>query len=278
MKRDPAKALPKRTRKAVAKIAKTVMTRQVETNYVCDNQELNYVAVYGDSLPAAGAPQLYACLPQVIQGDTSDTREGIKIRPTKHCTDLRFTFGTDALITPPGGGGPVRVDSAAWDITVHIWYGYVKRYKGMADVLVNGTQIINSLLEVDGGTLARWSGRLADETFERNSEFSSVKHKQFRMFKNAGLPNVLDTVIPAQNFPVQDATRVRLTFKPPKTLGYAQDSAVYPENYAPFMIVGYCHNDATQAANSNNAGATNNISQVPAIQMLQVNKLWYKDA
>lgn len=254
------------------------MSRQLETQYVVDNREQDYVAIYGDTTPASGAPQVYTCLPQVTQADadTSSGRRGLKLQPKKLRTDLRFIFAPEQLIST--GGSPARVDSCAWDVTVHIWYGYVKRYKTCSDVQANAQFICDNLLEIDGATQARFSGRLQDELFEKNKEFASVKHKKFRMFKNAGLPNILDNTIPAQNFPVQDATRVSLSWKPPKTLLYADETSVLPENYAPFMIVGYCHNDGTQASNTSNGGPTTNPLQVPAIQMLQVNKLWFKDA
>lgn len=272
------RGLSRPVKKQVAKIAKGVMSRAIETQYVSDNQELAYQAIYGDTVPSGGIPQVYACLPQTSQTDepSSSGRRGLKIQPTKLRTDLRFIFADENLINV--GGTATRVDAAAWDVTVHIWYGYVKRYKIMSDVLANAGFVATNLLEVDGTTLQRFSGRLEDETFELNKEFVAMKHKKFRMFKNAGLPNVLDTVIPAQNFPVQNAHRVSLTWKPLKTLSYADESATYPENYAPVMIVGYCHNDGTQAANVSNGGPTTIIQQVPAIQMLQVNKLWFKDA
>jgi len=277
-RRKPARALAPKARKAVAKIAKSVLNRQVETQYVCDNPELTYSAIYGDTVPSGGVAQVYPCLPVVSQtdADTSYGRRGIKISPKKLRTDLRFVFGDEPLIQ--GGANSGRVDAAAWDITVHIWYGYVKRYKVSSDITANAQFIADNLLETNGGTMQRFSGRLSDELFEKNKEFASVKHKQFRMFKNAGLPNILDTTIPAQNFPVQDAHRVSLSFTPPKALLYADETSTYPENYAPFMVVGYCHNDGTQAANASNAGPTTNPVQVPAIQMLQVNKLWFKDA
>lgn len=272
------KTLAPRARKAVARIAKSVMNRQTETQYVADNLGLDYQAIYGDVLPSGGAPQVYTCLPAVSQtdADTSSGRRGLKIQPKKLRTDLRFIFAPEQLIST--GGAPARVDSAAWDITVHIWYGYVKRYKTCSDVLANQAFIANNMLESTGATQARFSGILSEELFELNKEFVNFKHKKFRMYKNAGLPNILDVTIPAQNFPVQDAHRVSLTWKTPKTLLYADETADLPENYAPVMIVGYCHNDGTQASDTSNGGPTSDPLLVPAIQMLQVNKLWFKDA
>lgn len=275
------KATPKlapRATKAVVSIAKRVFNRGTETQYLCDNQPLDWTAIYGDTLPAGTNPQLFSCLMPISQANegTSYGRRGVKITPVKHRTDLRFTFSNEALLL--SGGNAVPVSNAAWDITVHVWYGYVKRFKSIDEVNANQAAILNGLFEITGGTLARFSGRYVDTTFERNKEYASLKHKSFRMFKNAGAANIGDAIIPAQNYPATEHHTMSLNWKPPKTLDYGQDAALTPENYAPFMVVGYHHNDQSQASNSANAGATSNIQQIPAVVMCQVNKLWFKDA
>ena len=196
----------------------------------------------------------------------------MKIEPTKHCSDLQFCFSPELLIS--SGGPATRIDSVAWDVTVHVWYGYVRRYKSMDDVNGNKIFIAQNLFEIDGSTQTRFSGKMGDLMNERNSEFGALKHKSFRMFKDQGNANTLTS----EYFPTVTQKRLRLWFKPPKSLKYADDTSFYPENYAPFILVGYCHNDNTQASNSNNAGPTTNIAQLPAVQMLQVNKVWFKDA
>lgn len=250
------------------------MKRRVETQYICDNPELNYTAIYGDTIPTGGAVQVFGALPQIIQsgGEQSYGRRGVKIEPVKHCTDLQFCFSPELLIST--GGPATRIDSVAWDVTVHVWYGYVRRYKSMDDVNGNKTFIASNLFEIDGSTQVRFSGKMGDLLNERNSEFGALKHKSFRMFKDQGNANTLTS----EYFPTATQKRLRLTFKTPSSLKYADDTSFYPENYAPFILVGYHHNDNTQASNSNNAGPTGNIAQLPAVQMLQVNKVWFKDA
>lgn len=270
------KPLAPTTRAQVAKIAEAVVKRDTETQYICDNHELNYSAIYGDTTPSGGGVQIYAALPQIIQsgGEQSYGRRGVKIEPVKHCTDLQFCFSPELLVST-GGPSPVRIDSVAWDVTVHIWYGYVTRYKSMDDVNGNKTFIAQNLFEIDGSTQTRFSGKMGDLMNERNSEFAALKHKSFRMYKDQGNANTLSS----EYFPTVTQKKLRLWFKSPKSLKYADDTSFYPENYAPFILVGYCHNDNTQASNtSNTVGPTNNLAQIPAVQMLQVNKVWFKDA
>lgn len=271
------KSLAPRARKAVATIAKSVMKRQSETQYIVDNQELNWGAIYGDTTPTGGGVQLYSCLPQIVQTDdpTSSGRRGIKIQPTRHVTDLQFIF-SDELLYGPGPGPGARLDSLAWDVTVHVWYGYVKRYKSTDDVNGNKIFIAQNLFEIDGANQTRFSGRIEDLMNERNSDFGTLKHRSFRMMKSSGNAN---TGTGEQYEPAVTQRKLRLAWKAPKQLKYADETSFYPENYAPFILVGYHHNDGTQASNvSNTVGTTTNLAQLPAIKMLQVNKVWFKDA
>lgn len=280
-KAKATKALAPKARKVVAKIAKRVFDRKVETKYVYDNQTRTYAGIYGDSIvsyvasPLGGQSQLYLCLPQISQGDDAENRVGNLINPVRHITDLKFVFNEDALVT--SGSGNVPAAQAGWDITVHIWYGYACRYKTIDDVNANDLFICANAFEDGVGGPVRWSGRLLDETNTVNRDFVQLKHKKFRMYKNAGLANVLDVVSPSLSTPMAQAKRLQLKWNPPKVLRYPTDSAIIPENYAPFMIVGYCHNDATQASNILNSGPSTNVLEIPALKMLQVNKLFFKD-
>lgn len=275
--RRGGRRLTKPVAKTVAKIANRVFNRKTETNYVADNEPLNYDAIYGDVIPTASpsAPQLFTCVPPVYEGDSSFQRNGQKINPVKHRTDLIFNFSKEQLIA---GTPNLRVDQAGWDVTVHIWYGYARRYKNVSDVQLNAALICNNMFDDGQGHNSRWFGLLSNELKQLNTEFVSMKHRKVRMYKNAGLDNVLDTTAPSLTAPELMTQRVSLHWKTPKTLKYEIDSSPYPENYCPFIVVGYCHNDMTQASNDSNDAPTNNILEIPAINMVQVNKLWFKDA
>lgn len=276
-RRGGRRPLAKPAAKAVARIAKRVFNRNTETNYVADNSAFNYEAIYGDVIPTAtpSAPQLYTCVPPVTQGDTSYERQGERINPVKHRTDLIFAFSKEQLIA---GTPNLRVDQAGWDLTVHVWYGFARRYKHIADVQGNMPLILNNMFDDGNGVNTRWTGLLSDELKQVNTEIVSLKHRKLRLFKNAGLDNVLDTVAPSLTAPEQMVQRMSINWKIPKSLRYEIDSSPYPENYAPFIVVGYCHNDLTQASNDSNDSPTNNVLEIPAVSMCQVNKLWFKDA
>lgn len=276
-RRAPQKSLAPRQRKAVTAIAKRVFNRKTETKYVSSNTpEYAYTAVYGSTYPQGGIPQIYGCLPQLPLGDSSYTRDGNKITPTRHVTDLRFVFNDDAILD---AGGAKPASQAGWDITVHVWYGFAKRYKQLNDaVIVNGGQLLDEHLQDGHGAEYQWGGLLLDELKDINTEVFQLKHKKMRLYKNAGLANVGDVVAPALSTPMSEAKRMRLTWKAPKVLTYADENHILPENYAPIIIVGYCHNDATQASYKANAGVTADLAYIPAIKMLKVDKLYYKDA
>lgn len=268
------KSLAPRARKAVATIAKSVMNRAVETKYIAENQEP--VAIYGDTLPGGGLPQVYTCLPDITQGDGSFDRQGLKLNPKRHTTQLQFTFNEDPQILSGGVGVPAA--QAGWDVTVHVWYGFAKRYKNVVDIQANAAAILAEMLDTGNGGQSRFTGLMSDELFELNKEFLTLRHKSVRLYKNAGLANVLDVTSPSLGMPEYQGARMTLSWKAPKTLLYKDEVAVIPENYAPFIIVGYSHNDGTQASDLANTGPTNNILQVSAIKMVRTDKVWYKDA
>lgn len=274
------KGVPKRASKAIAKIANRVVRRNLETKQMGTNPAYNYTGLYGSTLPVGGVPQLFTCVPQIQQGDTAETRSGNKISPTSHFTDIRFTFNPDAVLqyTPPGGTlGTYPISQAGWDITVHIWYGYIKRFNRVDWVVQNQTTILQEFFQNSEGDAVSFSGLSTDELLKVDKDQLVMKHKSFRMYKNAGLANVGDTVSPSLTTPMVVSKQVRLSWKAPKTLTYATDDALIPENYAPFFIVGYVHNDATDASDTANTGATADLTRIPAIQMCQVDHLFYKD-
>lgn len=255
----------------MATIAKRILNRNTETNYVAVNQDV--IAIYGDTLPGGGGPQVYTCVPDVSQGDESLMRDGNRLNPRRHTTQLQFTFNDDPQIT-----GGVPASQAGWDITVHVWYGFAKRYKNIADVTANATAILAEMLDVGNGSQSRFTGLMSDELFEVNKEFLSLRRKSVRLFKNAGRDNVLDITAPSLSTPQVLGARMSLNWKVPKSFSYKDESAVIPENYAPFIIVGYVHNDGTQASDQVNTGPTSNILQVSAVKMWKTDKLWFKDA
>lgn len=265
--------LPRKTTKAVAKIAKTVMMKNSETKYVTEYWGESPQYIYGSTFPAGGTPQLFDCLPALGQGTNSCTRVGERVTPRAVVADLDFTFNNNVAV--PGVSG---ADVASWDITVHVWYGYARRVKSNGLVLAQSSVLVNQLFEDGDGTSSGFTGDPYDILKKVNTDVLSLKHKKFRMFRPYGIQNQATTVAGAGTFfPQIIKKRCKLTFKPPKQLLY-DEQQVYPDNYAPFCIIGYEHNDNTQSSNTIYVPGSPTVLNVPAIQVQGLNKLWYKDA
>lgn len=274
--------------KAVAKIAQRVLNRNLETKYVAQYmvggaETGNPVDIYGDVWPQApagsggpnGNPQVWCALPSVNEGTqtTEYTREGVKINPTSLVADLDLKFNTKAALASG------NIDQASWDITAHVWYGYCRRYKNNDDINANKVNIVENMLEVGDGTTTRWLGSPTMDQFHINKEFLYVKHKAVRMYRPLGSQNTATLAGGVTTYYPQIINRVmRLKFKTPVSLKYNEAQDV-PENYAPFIIIGYRHNDGSQAANTYVPTTPfADVSQVPALQAVIRSHLYFKDA
>lgn len=268
--------LTKPTAQAVAKIAKRVLKGNTETKYRAEalTTEGPAIEIYGDVAPTGVATQLFPALPIVAIGDNGFQRDGQRINPVKHTLELDFTFNNLMRdITNTGG-----LDACAWDLTVHVWYGYTKRYKSLIDVNVNTTNIVNEMFELGNGNSSRFTGAPYDILRKINNEVMTVKRKSFRMFRPLGSQNQATLAGGLTTYyPQLIKKHITLSFKPPKSLMY-DESTPYPENYAPFCIIGYEHNDATQASNQLGPAVPLNILQAPALLVQGLKKLWYKDS
>lgn len=270
--RRAVKSLAPRTRKAMTTIATRVLNRAVETKYVAEPVNVHPIDIYGDVLPAGGLPQLFDVLPGIGEGTAEFQRTGTKVSPTRHTVDLDLRFNQ----IQPDVSGATSLADCAWDITAHVWYGYAKRFNNEADVIANAALLLNQQFEDGQGNTTRWKGDpLADFT-KLNTEVFSLKHKAVRMYRPLGTQN--DATIAGgvtTYFPQNMRSRMTLSFKPPKSLLYSEISLL-PENYAPIVIIGYCHNDFTQAANTALGAPT--VLNRPALQACFFNHLWFKDA
>lgn len=266
------RSIAPRTRKAITTIAQQAVKRAIETKYVAQPVSEGPIQLYGDVLPAGGLPQLYDVLPDLGQGVEEFQRMGVKVNPTRHVVDVDLRFNEFAQDISRTG----TAADCAWDITAHVFYGYVKRYKNGIDVLNNAAAVINSMFEDGQGGVTRWKGDPLADFPVLNSEVMTMKHKAVRMYRplgtqnNATLAGGLTTY-----YPQLIRQKLRLTFKPPKTLLFSE-TANLPENYAPIIVIGYLHNDYSQAANTTSGAPS--VLNVPALQVSFFNHLWFKDA
>lgn len=263
----------------IRRIATGVVKRMIETKEVSDRYEDEdqgqiWNWAYGDVLPTGGTAQIYSCIPTLSEGDTEYTRTGVKVQPTAAYADLELSLnGTYPDITQGGS-----LTDCAWDITAHVWYGYIRKYKKIGDVEANAPQVLNSMFEDGAGGEHRFRGNLSDLLDPLNTEVVQMKHKSVRLYKAFGRNNTA-TLAGGQGsfFPETVAARMRLTFKPPKTLLYEENGDV-PENFAPVCVIGYTHNDTTQASNQVQGANPPSIANSPAVAFLLKRTLKYKDA
>lgn len=258
--------LDKPTKTAVAKIAKTVIRKAQELKYVGQLYDNEPYELYGSTIPTGAAQaQVFECLPDLQEGTSEFKRIGVKVMPSRHVVDLDLRFNTRMAA--------INVDRMAWDINVHIWFGFIKRYKYAVDVLANTVDIANNLLEDGQGNTVPWDGSPYKSYLSLNKEVNTLKHKVVRMYRPLGAQNTADGVQQTY-FPQNIHQKVRLTFKPPKALLYNENNQV-PENYAPVVIIGYEHNDASQASNA--VGGVG-VLGIPALTMMMQQHLWFRDA
>lgn len=262
------------TKKVITKIAKQAVRTNVETKYVAQASD-GFQSIWASPQPTgAGALlQLFGACPPMAQGVAEYQRTGTKVRPVKCSTDMIFTFNNRAADLT---GQLPQAD--AWDLTVHVWYGFVRKYKSMDGISADAVNILGNLF--DSGTGATWpfQGRQLDLIQQINKEYFNIKHTSFRMYKSAGTANLAtSTGAGTDQFqPSIQCVKKRLNFALPATLLYNEANAL-PENYAPIFIVGYAHNDASQGANVVTT-PPGNVLYVPAIQMAYQTNLWFKDA
>lgn len=267
------KSLAPRARKAVATIATRVFNRKTETKYVGEMLASEPTDIYASTLPTGGIAQLYDCVPQVSVGDEEFERNGVKIQPTKHSVDLDFRFNERAVTASPAGQ---HVSTLAWDLIVHVWYGYARRFKAVTEVTANQNTLVAQHLEDGQGNNVAWTGGPLDDFNRLNKEVMVLKHKSFRMYRPQGDQND-GTGIQQTYYPQVIRKRMTLGFKPPKTLLY-NDNVAIPDNYAPFIIVGYQHADGTAGSTQVYNPSAPALVNIPALQMSMKNHLWFKDA
>lgn len=269
----PLRSVPKRAKKAITAIANRVFSARTETNYCAElYNEGTPTDIYGHTYPGGVNPQLYDCLPGVSVGEEEFQRNGVKIQPTRHSVDLDIRFNERKLSALPA----TKMAACAWDITCHVWYGYARRFKNNSEVAANAGFLLQQLLEDGQGNNALWDGTSIADFNKLNKEVMVLKHKSFRMFRSLGSQNTADST-QSTYFPQTIRKRLTLSFKPPKTLLY-NDGVDLPDNYAPFVIIGYQHNDGTNASSQQYVPQTPTVTNTPALEMCMKSHLWYKDA
>lgn len=284
MRRPGARKPVARLSKPVKRAVNSIINRKLETKYIAQDMlpiNENGTAlkeIYGDTVPA-GPAQVFPVCPDVAEGTstTEYTREGVKIQPTGLQADLMLFFNN----LRKDVGGASWIDQCSWDINVHIWYGYCRKYKQNSDIVANSVLIAENLLDEGNGSTRRFTGTPLEQQFKLNKEYMvGMKHRVVRMYRPLGTQNDATTNGGLTSYWPQTINKlVKLKFKTPKSLLFNETND-QPENYAPFVIIGYCHNDNTLASNTYTAPGTQpaNVLNAPALLASIKSHLWFKDA
>jgi len=208
--------------------------------------------------------QIFAAIPQMGQGVDSYNRIGDRVTPTKAKVDMTFS-----LI----GVG----DSHSYDINVHVW---VLRATAVG-TLDNFSSIpITQLLDNGRGGDQQFDGSQLTEQLPLNRKlFHQIHHRSFRMCKVDGVigPQGSPRGGATQSGPGPQTSMVRLSLNIPvkHKLIYDTASTLYPNNYAPFIVVGYSTNDQSTGGTSSPSSLYDNGGTVMCIARTH---LWYKDS
>jgi len=255
---------PKRKRvsyapKPTVALIKSVMAREIETKF---RSQAPIIKVgYNGTITNA---DIISLLPRMVQQQPSSSgctyeREGSKITPRKLNIKCMVNL-TEGLLRSTN--------------IVVCWYALThKSFKHFPD-LATQQNIGTSMFKTgDQNEVFGFDGQYLNSTFPINdAEYVILKSGKFLLGKNTGL---IQDDVGGGNQPVYgNHTCHMLNFdvKCPTKLVYDQDSnsprtVYYPNNFAPFMVMGYYHQDQS-ATDEVNTDITATLRQ----------SLWYDDA
>ena len=217
-----------------------LISRKAQTKFVMNdccvpdgsNPLTNFVAF---SSGITSVAEIYAAIPQLTQGEDSYQRIGDVVTPKSIYCDLNVVVKN----------GPS--DAFSTDKIVHIFLMTSKAVKDLA----NYTAIpIGQMLDYGNGTSGGFDGSsgAALNPVQKKS-FTVLKHWKKRMTNGFGHPigstgttaGNADSVISVSP---NSYAQLRLRIKTPPKLKYATAASTYPNNFAPFFVVGWTRADS----------------------------------
>lgn len=257
--RVTTRAVP--NKKATVALVKQVLSKEIETKFrsqapmIVSNR--NAIVTNND---------IRSLIPPMDQTGATDPgnsyeRMGQKITPRKLRCSAYISLN-------PGITRSTSVVVCWWALT----HKSIKHYP---DLLPTANQDISTKFFKTGdfNQTYGFDGIVLNSTFPVNdNEYTVLKKGKFLLGKNTG---VVQDVLTAGNQPVygnHTGRMVEFDVKTPAKLLYDQDSGSpktvqYPNNFAPFMVVGYYHQDQTQGDEAN-----------ADIAITMRTSLWYDDA
>lgn len=226
-----------RGRGPLANFVRKVINRGAESKYVATNVDatgapLGPAWYASDTITSVN--QFRPAIPQVTQGDDDFQRNGNMINPTSIAVSLKIGMNATDLSC-----------NALYGV---IYYGTSKNTKTW-----QGTNPVNSLdiLDQGDGTNQQWAGLRGQLNLPTDKKQFNLKRIVFRLSKTQGVQNW--EFAPAApglsgNYSTSNGSSTRnflLKFRPPQTLKYNNKTDLYPQNYAPFYVVTFCHADGS---------------------------------
>ena len=244
----------------------SIMNRHLQTKYVSQPlQTPDYNGVTGSQLynftafssGITGTNEIYACIPQTVQGLDDNNRIGDELSPIKCSVKLDLSWKD-------------QENQQSFDRTVHI---FMLQAKAVQDLANFSAIPITELLALGNGINGSFDGtkQRSQQPINR-AAYTILHHKQIRLYKAWGRPNgVTGTSITGTDSLITSLStsyrRVVLNVKLPQKFHYDTKSATYPENSAPFLVIGWTSNDAVGPADT----AIN-------LQVMGTTHMYYKDA
>lgn len=215
----------------IKKIVKSELSKELETKFVCDTP---FHRVGSNS--SIVQLDMIRCLPKLVQDEGKGAayeRLGTKVIPRSLAIHCHVSLLEDL--------------NRSTAITVFWYVLEAKRFRNLEDALSFAP--INKLMRTGNGQQYFPFDGNSDVAMLpiNNVEFKVIKKGTFNLGKNTGM---IQDDTTAGNQPIVQKVGHRWTVKipTPKTFIYEQDensprTVYYPNNFAPFLVCGYIHQD-----------------------------------
>lgn len=237
-RRGVARAMgAKSARGTFAKRVMSVMRRSEETKYVAnfpsDGAGGSLGALWYSPGQLTTINDFYPAIPALGQGDDDYERVGNKISPTSLAVSVRVGFNPQ--------------DTKAQSLLGVIYYGTDRAGKTWNNVHPLQTA---SILDNGDGNNSVFNGQRQDLIKPTDKKLVTLKRIVFRLSKTEGIQNsdLSGASVPAGNYSTSNGLSEKnflLKFKVPQQVVYATRADTFPQNYAPFWAIGFCHADGS---------------------------------
>jgi len=227
----------KKSKNPLVRLIQKVVGRNEETKYVANAPSDGAGGVLGTMWYSpgglAGINEFYPALPALTQGTDDYQRVGNKINPTSIKVSLKI------------GLNPQNIEACS--LLGVIYYGTDRAGRTWNNVHPLQTA---GILDNGNGTNSTWTGNRADLAKPTDKKLVTLKRIVFRLSKTEGIQNadVSGATVTQGNYSTANGLSEKnflLTFRPPKSLTYLTAADTFPQNYAPFFAVGFCHADGS---------------------------------